>query len=306
MIQRAAKTLWSHWDHFWFGPQNLLALAVMRIIVCGSLFGMYCWRQFYVKWFFTDEGFVPHKHMLQMVFEYYRPPFTWFIWSQEAVPYAHFALIILLLLCMLGVGGRKIMWLAWFLNIGFIQRNYGAIYGADLIGGIWLFYLSFTQSNARLSIVSVIKKQKSKIIEGDLVTNMMIRLIQIQLCTIYIFTGFEKLRGYSWWDGTALWTVFGNPQMSAFNMEFVRGIPLVLAFFAFATILFEVYFPLLIWFKKTKLWAAMIGVSFHFGIAITIGLYAFGTVMIAPYLLFFKEEDLKPYLQKIQRSNHPS
>ncbi|MGE0634651.1 MAG: hypothetical protein AB7O96_19720, partial [Pseudobdellovibrionaceae bacterium] len=117
MMKKLLHTIWTIWDQFWFSPQNLLGLAVMRIIVCGTLFGMYAWRQFYVKWFYTDEGFVPREHMLQMVMDFYRAPFTWFVWSQESVPYVHFVLVVLLFLLTLGIGGRKIMWAAWILNI---------------------------------------------------------------------------------------------------------------------------------------------------------------------------------------------
>lgn len=293
------------WDHFWFSPRNLLGLAITRIMVCGTLFGMYAWRQPYVNWFFGDEGIVPRKSMILLTAPFYRPPFTWFQWSDAMMPVVHLLLVILLLTLTLGIGGRKIMWLAWIIHASFIQRNYGAIYGADLIGGLMLLYLSMTKSNARLNLLHLWKKTTIEIdvkaAENDLLTQVGVRMMQIQLCVIYAFTGLEKLRGFSWWDGTALWTVLSNPQMTAFNLSFVRDVPLLIAFFTFATVLFEIYFPVLIWTKKLRPWLVLIGISFHAGIGITMGLYAFATVMTSAYCLFFTETELRDYWRTVQQ-----
>ena len=116
-----------------------------------------------------------------------------------------------------------------------------------------------------------------------------------------MFSGMEKLKGSSWWDGTALWTVLANPQMTVTDFTWLRHLPALIALLTFSTILFEVYFPVLVWVKKTRPWILLAGFGFHFGIGVVMALYSFAMVMIAPYVLFIPEQTLQKYLDRIHR-----
>jgi len=120
-------------------------------------------------------------------------------------------------------------------------------------------------------------------------------MIQIQLCVIYFYTGLEKLKGGTWWDGTALWSVFANPQMVIADLTWLKNFPLVVVALTFATVLFEVYFPALVWFKKTRIIMLLIGISFHMGIGVFMALYSFAFIMMAPYILFVSKRDIDDF-----------
>ncbi|WP_374028668.1 HTTM domain-containing protein [Bdellovibrio bacteriovorus] len=285
------KQLWQRWDRFWFAPQNLLGLAWMRIVLCGTMLYMYIIRFANLK-YYTDESFIPRSLALEVMHDLYRPFFLWSFWPDSMNFAAHLLLVVLLLLLTLGVGGRWVMWLAWVINAGFIQRNYAVNFGADIIAALFLFYMSFTQSCERLSILNLWRK-KTVFKESDTMSSLMIRMMQFQICVIYGYTGWEKLKGGSWWDGTALWSVLANPQMTTLDFSFLRAIPWVIPVIAYLTIIFEVYFPVMVAWPKTRYLWLLLGVGFHIGIGVFMGLGPFATTMMSTYFLFLEPRHLQ-------------
>lgn len=278
------KSIFRKWDHFWFAPQNLLGLAFMRIFLCGTMFYLYSVRLLNLH-YYNDSSWISKSMALEVMPDLYRPLFLWCFWPDSMNLIMHSVLVLILGLLTLGVGGRWIMWIAWVINAGFIQRNYAVNFGADIIATLFLFYMSFTQSCERLSIVNVITKKRI-FVSSDILSSLMIRMMQVQISVIYAYTGWEKLKGGSWWDGTALWSVMANPQMTTMDFSFLRSIPWVIPVAAYVTILFEIYFPVMVAWPKTRhLWLLM-GVLFHAGIGIFMGLGPFATTMVSTYFLF--------------------
>lgn len=278
------KKILKSWDQFWFAPQDLLSVAYMRIVLCGTLFVMYLIRTANLN-YFTDESWIPKSKALDVFGETLRPAFLWAFWPDSLNPLVHGILVLLLLLLTVGIGGRWLMFFAWVIDIAFVQRNYAANYGADIIGSILLLYLSFTQSCERLSILNMWRK-KSDFKKSDIVSSAFMRMIQVQMCVVYAYTGFEKLRGASWWDGTALWSVMANPQMTMMDFTFLRAVPWVIPIAGFMTIIFEIYFPAMVMWKKTRYAWLLMGVCMHVGIALAMGLIPFSLIMMSTYFLF--------------------
>ncbi len=278
-------SLWRFWVSFWFetSQEKLLALGWVRIVLTASLLAMAWDRQFYLAEFFTESGFIGKSQALSLMSETIRPAWVLSFWSDAALPWVHGFYVLGLLALMLGVGGRPLSLVLWFLSLAFVQRNWAVLSGADVIGALFLFYLSLTQSCSRLSVLSFFR---ARIIQPDWGTAVGVRLFQIQLCLIYSMSGFEKLKGLTWWDGTALWTVFANSQMVTFAMDWVRWIPELVVLLSWGTVLFEVFFVALVLSAKTRPWVLALGAFFHFGIAVVLGLWSFAFVMICPYFLF--------------------
>lgn len=299
MVKKICSSWCQLWNNFWFKPLDLLPLAYMRIVLCGTLLYMAVTR-FYALWFYTDASWIPRSRALEIMPEFARPLFLWTFWPDSMNFYANLVLVISLLLLMFGIGGRYLMWIAWVLNAGFLQRNYAVNFGADIIGALFLFYMSFTQSCERLSVLNLFKLNiKHKM--SDTISSMMIRMMQVQISVIYAYTGFEKLKGGSWWDGTALWTVLANPQMTTFDFSFMRNFPWVIPVAGYVTILFEIYFPAMVAWKKTRYFCLLLGIMFHFGIGITMGLMPFTTVMLSTYFLFVEPKYLESFKRFIMR-----
>lgn len=283
-LQFQLKRAWALWDEFWFAPQNLLGLAFMRITLCGTFLYMSIMR-FYNLSFFTDASWIPKEKSLLILPEFGRPLFSWDVWPDSMNMPVNILVVILFALLTLGIGGRILTAIAWIINIGFINRNYPAHFGADVIGSLFLFYMIFTNSCERLSVLNLIRKKKS-FKSSDMISSMMIRMMQVQIMAIYAYTGWEKLKGSSWWDGTALWSVLANPQMTTVDFSFLRQIPWIIPVLGYMTIIFEVYFPpMVIWNKSRHIWL-LVGFGMHMGIGIFMGLMPFATIMLSTYFLF--------------------
>ncbi len=298
MISNILKA-WRGWQHFWFEFDHPVGLALVRIQISAILLWMYFDRQIHSLQSFTDEGMVPRALALPLMPEYFRPPFAWFFWPDSWVVGIHGLFVVLCLVMLLGLGTRWVAWLAWILHIGFIQRNYSILFGADVISCLFLFYLAFSRSEEVFSLRSWLRRRsgKNRGPTTDAVSSAFARLLQIQLAVIYAYTGFEKLKGQSWWDGTALWTVLGNPQMVMVNVDWVRNFPLVISIFTFSTVIFEIYWPAAMLMPKFRKPWMVLGLSFHFGIAALMGLWTFSLTMLAPYWLFLTPTEVEKILK---------
>jgi Vitamin K-dependent gamma-carboxylase len=169
-----------------------------------------------------------------------------------------------------------------------------------MIGGLLLFLISWTYCNESWSLKKYFYKNYKKVQFHpekflDQLSSVFFRILQIQISVIYAYTGFEKLKGNSWWDGTALWTVFANPQFAAFDLTWLQHFPLFFALGTFTTVVFEVYFPAMMMFRRTRLPWLLLGVIFHGMIGFTLGLMPFSLIMISTYFLFLERFDLSRF-----------
>jgi hypothetical protein len=273
------------WNEFWFGARDLRALAAMRILVGATYFYIYLIRGLFNMDYFNGNWMVSREQAFELFHPLTRPTMTWFFWPDSWAGGVHTVFVILLLLITLGLAVRPMILLAWVLHIGFVQRNYAVIYGADLILTVFLLYLAGTQCCDVWTLKSKLFKFKEKIISTDPLNSVAFRMIQVHIAVIYAYTGFEKLKGASWWDGTALWSVFSNQQIIIHDMTFMRHVPWLISIITFTTILFEIYWPAAVLTKARNPWL-IIGVLFHLTIGYLMQIWAFSMVMISTYFLF--------------------
>lgn len=282
---------------FLFKNKSFEQLALTRIVLCGTLFFLACSRQLNMDQYGLDS-IIPREKALSIYPEFYRPLFQYFFWPDTWAPVVHGFLIVLLLLATLGLSNRFLMLITWVISQGFINRNYSMLFGADLIGALFLFYLSFTLCHERYSFKTFFFKkhqvdQSNEENFSSLVSSVFFRLMQFQIAVIYMYTGFEKLKGSTWWDGTALWTVFANPQFVSYDFIFLRNFPLFFTMGTFITLIFEIYFPAMILFKPARTIFLCLGVFFHTMIGVLLSLMPFSMIMISTYFLFLDQDDVK-------------
>lgn len=295
-MQKKIKSL----QVFLFDSPSYLQLALFRIILCGTLFYIALWRQINISQFGVDS-LIPRDLALSVYADFYRPGFEWFFWPDSWASSLHIFLILLLGFATLGLTNRFFLLLAWVIQQGLIHRNSAFLYGADTIGNLFLFYLAWTECCEAFSLRKrTTMKSQVNTFSRDL-SSVFFRLAQIQICIIYAYTGFEKLKGGSWWDGTALWTVLANPQFTAYDMKFLSHIPWIFPVLTFLTIIFEVYFPAMVLNPRFKKYWLIAGIFFHLMIGLLLGLMTFSLVMLSTYVLFLSAEDLQAFRLKIKQ-----
>ena len=126
--------------------------------------------------------------------------------------------------------------------------------------------------------------------------------IMIQICIIYFFSGLHKLEGETWRNGTALYYILNSNDFSPslLNIYISKSI-FIIKFLTWFTIFFQLSFPILIWFKKTKKVYIILGIFLHLGIFILMKIDNFSFVLISCYSVFLSNKffrNFKKYSKK--------
>lgn len=109
------------------------------------------------------------------------------------------------------------------------------------------------------------------------------KLLQLHLCIVYFFSGFEKLLGFNWWNGESIWKAVHLPLFySSFGLDYspMAAWPVIPIAMGWCTIIAEMLYPVFIWQPRFRTWWLMIVISMHLGIMVTLNLYFFSTMMI--------------------------
>ncbi|MCB0390924.1 MAG: hypothetical protein KDD58_06530 [Bdellovibrionales bacterium] len=292
--------LWKQWQRFWFGSTELLGLSLFRFLFSVVLFFMYLFRFFEFEVFFSNKGLLSITDLNTYVMDYIKP--QWYLFSASDVVNKVFYVILLLLILTLvfGIANRAMTFLTFLLHLLFIQRNPAIVYGADLVSTFWLFYLSFVNHNQFFTIRQWLPFYNKINLKGDIFSSLGFRFIQIQLCIIYAYTGMEKLKGQTWWDGSAVWYVMGNDNIVPFDFSFFQYLPWAVAVMTFSTLLFEIYFPMAIWMKPLRPIWLFLGLCLHGLAMFFMGLTYFSPIMLSSYVLFLNPVVLSNFLANLR------
>lgn len=287
-----AQKIIGGWNYFWFDSKSdgtLVILSAFRFFFCLVMLVAYFTRAFDVEFFYSAAGILPNTYAQNLEFVRYHPSLITDSWNLGWIHALH-ALFLLALFCqMIGFGTRFAAIATYLLHMVFVNRNMSVMFGVDMIATFFLLYLCFARTNSRFSVDAKLgwgARSQSAL------SHIAHRLMQIQVCIIYGFSGTEKLKGTRWWDGSALWDVLSIGNMQRWDMSFVAHFPVLLAASVYIVLAWEIYFPALIWQKSLRLPMLFFGVVMHLGIFVFMNLPSFGFMMIALYLLFLKPEEV--------------
>jgi hypothetical protein len=139
-----------------------------------------------------------------------------------------------------------------------------------------------------------------------------LRVIQIQVAVIYIFTSYYKWQGALWRDGDALFYAFQQMgYLLPLGIWASQVTPLwLLSLFTWSTLWIEAAFAPMVFLPLLQPWARASGLLLvtllHFGIAVTMDVPDFSIVMWISYLLFFDPTWVDWLAHKVRRLNKRS
>lgn len=122
------------------------------------------------------------------------------------------------------------------------------------------------------------------------VHNVAVLAIGLQIAVLYSTAGLAKAYGNLWHHGTAMYYI---GQVQWFSLPAMRGVlknPAITTMATYLPVLYQVWFPLAIISPLRRPWLA-IGMLFHLGIAVFMGLISFSTVMIGLDLIFISDSE---------------
>ena|GEM_PF-2007274 len=193
--------------------------------------------------------------------------------------YYNFYWLFLSTIVAFGIFKKRSRWLSiavFIISINYLFLTFKAINFGDMLLNFLIFMLIF------------IREDTFKYSINGMINNASILIIQVHFCLLYFYNAFGKVMQPFWRDGSFFKNIWRLSYYA--NSNFIPNWflnPTSNLLIAWAVILFEFIFPILIWFKLYKKPLIFIGLFFHLGISLFLSLPDFGLAMAIVYILFF-------------------
>ena len=226
------------------------------------------------------------------------------------------------LLLALGFLTRTFSLLAWFTTLMTAHRMTGMLFGLDQItimlamylcigrpGNVWSvdswlhskFQHAFKDYSWLRALSGMPANGCARTIPACWSNTLATRLIQLHLCVIYLFGGLGKLRGEMWWDGSAMWYSIASYEYQSMDMTWTGHFPILCSMATHLTLFWEVSYCALIWPRWTRTWTLFVALLVHGGIALFLGMFTFGLMMIVANIAFIPPIRFQPLFEYLQR-----
>lgn len=194
-----------------------------------------------------------------------------------------------------GLFTRLSTFLCFILHLAFINTGSGIIYGVEVFTQLALFYALFLPLNSTYSADVVLGLSKYK--RKSLGAGIAIRLIQFQMCLVYLSSGIEKCLGKQWLNGEAIWRTLMMPIFKNYDFSWIAQYPVVPFLIGISVLIIEIGYVLFMWKKNIRVWWLAMIVALHLGIGIFMGMWFFASVMIFLSVFAFGDDVLRDILK---------
>jgi hypothetical protein len=253
------------------------------------LFGYFASRSLDLELFYSERGILPLSVIPEIISPQKLYSLLGYFTSRTMLWVFHISLLFSLLTMAFGIFPKISALIASVLHISFLHRNMAVAYGVDAISTYFLIYLCFADGTKQVGNPNALRV---------LLSSIAFRFAQIQVCIIYGYSGLMKLEGPHWWRGEAVWDVLTNHQLARWDFTWIAAFPIVITLSTYATIIWEIYFPILIWLKPLRRFTLWGGVMLHLGIGLALNIPYFAAVMISTYILFLNADEIDQLILK--------
>jgi len=118
--------------------------------------------------------------------------------------------------------------------------------------------------------------------------------IRLQLLLAYSATALHKLTGTHWLDGTAL-GIAATDQ--AFGPAWLASLPTLAMIMTWLVLLFQLSFPIAIWFRALRLPWMLFGIAFHLGTGFWMDIPEMGLAFIVCYTIWLDDAQAERLLR---------
>lgn len=238
----------------------------------------------------------------------HRPGFSIYEIAESPVVFEfvfHVGLLVAVLF-LVGFGGRVINVLHYVFVFSLSMRNPILLDGGDNFAYIALFFLMPVNTTAVLAVRKTPPRSETPTFLTFL-HNLGLSCIIVQLCIVYLTSALNKVQGELWQNGTAIYYILNVPEFSwpVLTDRIVQPAWLVVAI-TYGTVFFQLIFPALILRPDTRIFAVILGIIFHLGIALTMGLTSFSLYMIASEAIVLSDSHYRRLAKRINNTKEMS
>ena len=304
---------------YWFGKLDTRPLSLFRLFFACLLIKNAIYNIPLAGDFFSDFGYLPRLVLFDSLVRTSRFSIMDSI-SHTWMAVGFFMIWIVVALCLLlGYRTKLFSIINFVIVLSVHERNVYILNGADTVIRILSFWIMFVPLGNYYSIDALSKRfalyRKSSNIKDLRVNDKLhttfvfpVRMIQLQISIIYLFSFFEKMKGESWKNGEALYYALQLKSLTLPTGDWVFEItPLwVMSALSYFTLAVEALFVFLVFFPIGqpffKLVALGMGASFHISIALTMSIRDFSLVMLISYLIFCEPDWILEIDSKMRKS----
>ncbi len=146
---------------------------------------------------------------------------SWFYWihSPMLLWTFHIAALVVFALLTIGLWSRTMSVLAFLATVSYINRASLAQFGLDDTNAMLAMYLMIGPCGAAYSVDRWLKRRRGTAARrsNPALCQLWIRLIQVHLCVLYLFSGIGKLQGPWWWNGNSLLMAMANREYQSLD-----------------------------------------------------------------------------------------
>ncbi|MEI6834666.1 MAG: HTTM domain-containing protein [bacterium] len=196
----------------------------------------------------------------------------------------------------LGLFTRTSAFFIWLVASSYAWRNSGVHNSGDNLIRIGCFFLMFACSDQAFSLKAYLARRNLWPFKTQVAGSIPAwpqRILQIQLCIVYLVAAILKLKGDMWRDGTAVGMVLQLGEFERFPIPDFVMTSAGSAFATYFTVGFELLFPFLIWFDPLRRFLMILGLLLHGGLEWTMNIQMFQWIITSYYILFIRF-DKKP------------
>lgn len=290
------ETLIERWERFWFEPQPVSTLAIFRIAY-GLVVTL--WTISLIPdalSFFAEDGILPERDLVghEIGLLNYVP--------QDAVV---IGLVVVLLIAalatLLGYHTRVATVVVFLALLSLRRRNPWVMNSGDTLLRHMGFFLMLAPAGAALSLDRW-RRARDRFWQIPQRAPWALRLIQVQVSFVYLFTVWAKARSDEWVEGTAVFSSMRVGDLTRFDIPFAWSESLLLGnLVAYATLAVELALAVLIWNRRARPWVIGAGVLLHVFIETTFALGFFSTVIFVSYISFIPEDTAERLIDRLRR-----
>lgn len=275
------------WERFWFAPQATSTLALVRIATGLVALGWTLSLLPDLFDFFSAGGVLAEQP----------PDQGKGVWgllgvfpSDAALVIAYVALLTGALALTLGLFSRLAALITLVGLISFARRNFFVLNSGDGLIRVLVLFLVFAPSGEALSL-DRLRRARDAFWEFPARAPWALRLIQIQLSVLYVSTVWQKVRGTTWNDGTAVSYANRLDDLARFPLpSFMTDSVTISNIVTYVTLAGELSLGILIWNRRLRPYVIGLGIVLHLGIAYSLRVGFFSLAIFAAYVAFITPE----------------
>lgn len=271
------------------------ALAIFRIVVgLNVLFFYYLQRTGQAMYLWGPNGVVPHRLFLQILAVRHDWSLYAFTPNQSTESLMLCAGALVTLAFTIGLCTRVSTVLFYIFTWSLFSRNPLLLDGGDNLLYLLAFYLMFTDCGRRLSVDNALGLRRATSPFIALFHQIGVCAMVAQVALLYFTSGMYKIQGHTWQSGTAIYYVLRSNEFALDSWtHYIYNSAWLGPLLSYGTFIFQIAFPFLIFHKRLKWLVIPIAISFHIGIAWTMGLMSFSLNMLAAEALFLTDDDYR-------------